>query len=69
MQLSDPDTGETMEVPDAAARAQGDAGPLRAALLAVWLVRPSNWRDDDDQEQRDAWRGVQQALGLSDASR
>lgn len=37
-------------------------GDLTEALEDVWNVRPSNWNDDEDPDQADAWTEVDAAL-------
>lgn len=41
------------------------AGPMRAALMLLSAVRPTNWEDDDDPAQLAAWRACDEALALA----
>jgi hypothetical protein len=39
---------------------------LRAALEALRKVRPSNWDDDEDPDQKAAWLAADKALGVQE---
>ena len=54
--------GATSFTPDQLATIFARQNQLKAAATAVSAIRPSNWNDSEDQEQREAWTALDEAL-------